>query len=68
MQQAKLNARDNERFKKAQEILQKIQPKTYTPRSPARFLAQSYGTKGTSIFVSSALTTVALTQAILAFE
>lgn len=68
MQQAKLNVRDDPKFKEAQRILQKIAPKNYNPRSPARFLTQSYGIKGTTIFLSSALTTVALTQAILAFD
>lgn len=68
MQQAKLNVRDDPKFQEAQRILQKIAPKTYNPRSPARFLTQSYGIKGTTIFLSSALTTVALTQAILAFD
>ena len=68
MQQAKLNAEKDDNYKAARAMLQKTHPKEYHPRSPAKFLAQSYGRKGTTIFFSSALSTVALTQAILAFD
>ena len=68
MQQAKLNAEGDENYQAAKAMLTKVHPKEYHPRSPAKFLAQSYGRKGTTIFFSSALGTVALTQAILAFD
>ena len=68
MQQAKLNAEKDDNYKAAKAMLGKVHPKEYHPRSPAKFLAQNYGRKGTTIFFSSALSTVALTQAILAFD
>lgn len=68
MQQGKLNVSHDERYQAAQEMLQRAHPREYHPRSPAKFLAQSYGRKGTTIFLSSALATVALTQAILVFD
>lgn len=68
MQQAKLNAEKDETYQKAKALLGRVRPKEYHPRSPAKFLAQSYGRKGTTIFFSSALSTIALTQAILSFD
>lgn len=68
MQQARLNVKDDTHYLEAQTMLQKVHPKEYHPRSPSKFLAQSYGKKGTTIFLSSALATVALTQAILVYD
>lgn len=68
MQQGKLNVKDNENYLKAQEILRKIRVKEVQPRSPAKWNGQQYGKKGVTIFLSTALATVALTQAILAFN
>ena len=68
MQQAKVNVRDNEAYKEANEILGKVKHKDFVPRSPQKFNSQSYGRKGTTIFITSALTTVALSQAILAYD
>lgn len=68
MQQGKLNVKDNENYLKAQEILRKIRVKEVQPRSPAKWNGQQYGKKGVTIFFSTSLATVALTQAILAFN
>lgn len=68
-QQALLNVKNDERYKKANEILcrQNIK-KEYKPRSPSRYNFGLYAGKGTSIFISSILSTFALSQAILTYD
>lgn len=66
--QAKMNVRNNEKFIEANEILLKVGSKVKKPRSPGRYNAEIWGKKGTSIFFSSLLATVALTQALLMYD
>lgn len=68
MQQGKLNAKEHTNYKEAIEILGKVKVKKYIPRSPKKWQGQQYGRKGVTIFISTSLATVALTQAILSFE
>lgn len=68
MQQAKLNSSSNEKYKAANEMLYKIAPQIYDPRSPLKFNKQEYGRKGVIIFVTTLLSAFALTQAILSFD
>jgi uncharacterized membrane protein len=68
MEQAKLNVKDNEKYKAAFDMLYKIAPKVYKPRSPKQWNKRQYLTKGITIFAFTALSTVALTQAILTFD
>ena len=69
IKQARINVRDDVNYKKANEILGRITNKhEYKPKSPTRWMSQQYLTKGTTIFVSTALSTVALSQAILTFD
>ena len=68
IQQGKLNVKDDEKYKEAVDILCKVKEKKYIPRSPKKWRVQTYGKKGVTIFISSALATVALTQAILSFD
>lgn len=68
MQQAKVNVRDNPKYKEALEILGRIKLKNYIPRSPEKWNARQYGVKGVSIFLTTCLATVAFTQAILTFD
>ena len=65
--QAKLNVSDNEKFKQANEILDKHK-RDIKPRSPKQFFGKEYGVKGANTFVFSALSVVALTNAILTFD
>ena len=65
--QAKLNVQDNEKFKKANEILGKCK-REVKPRSPKQFFTNEDGVKGVNTFVFSALSVVALTNAILCFD
>ena len=68
MEQAKINVRNNEDYKKANEILKKIKVKEIIPRSPNKWNKQQWTTKGVTIFLSTALSTVALTNAILTYD
>ena len=65
--QAKLNIKDDPRFIEANEILGKLR-REVLPRSPSRFFAKEYGVKGTTTFLFSALSVIALTNAILCFD
>ena len=68
MEQAKLNIKDNEHYKEAQDILVKVKKKEHKPKSPAQWNAAQYGKKGTTIFLSSAMSVVAIGQAVLSYE
>lgn len=68
MQQAKLNIKDHPEYLRALKALNKIKDKKIKLRSPTKWNAEQYGKKGTSIFITSALSVFALTQAILSFD
>ena len=68
MEQAKLNIKDNEHYKEARDILMKVNKKEHKPKSPAQWNAAQYGKKGTSIFLSSAMSVVAIGQAVLSYD
>lgn len=68
MEQAKINVRDNEDYKKANEILKMVRIKEIIPRSPNKWNTQQWTTKGVTIFLSTALSTIALTNAILTYD
>ena len=68
MEQAKLNIKDNERYKEARDILVKVKKKERKPKSPAQWNAAQYGKKGTTIFLSSAMSVVAIGQAVLSYD
>lgn len=68
VQQGRLNVKDHPNYIEATQILQKVHVKNAMPRSPAQFTGKQYGRKGVMIFLSTALATVALTQAALAFN
>lgn len=68
MSQAKVNVKDNPNYKEAREILFKQKNKEVLPKSPQKWNTEQYVKKGTTIFITSALSTVALTQAVLSFD
>lgn len=67
IKQAKINVRDDPKFKKANEILGKIKP-VYVPLSPHDWFGKQYRRKGSTIFISSILGSVCLTQALLSYD
>lgn len=67
--QAKVNSLSHPNYVAACRILQQIKPDPkYMPRSPRQFMAESYGKKGTTIFLTTLIASVGLTQAILSFD
>lgn len=68
MLQAKINIKDNERYQEALEILRLTNQKDFIPRSPAVWNKQQYSHKGITIFITTGLSTIALTQAMLTFD
>lgn len=68
IQQSKINASTHPNYVQAMEILQRTKDKEYIPISPAQFYRKEYGIKGTTIFITSILSAIALSQAILTFD
>lgn len=68
MLQAKINIKDNAKYQEAREILRMTEQKDFIPRSPNAWNRQQYGQKGVVIFITTALSTIALTQAMLTFD
>lgn len=68
VKQAKLNIKDNEKYIAACKIYDMYHPKEYNPRGPKQYFGQLYRKKGIMIFLTSMLSAVVLTNAILAFD
>lgn len=68
MEQAKLNIKDDEHYKEARDILVKVKKKEHKPKSPAQWNAAQYGKKGVSLFLASAMSVVAIGQAVLSYD
>lgn len=68
MMQAKINIKDNTKYQEALAILQENEFKEFTPIGPVEWNKKQYGTKGVTIFITTALSTIALTQAMLTFD
>lgn len=69
VQQAKVNVRKDQNYCKANEIMQKIKErKDLIPRSPNKYNTSQWLSKGTSLLISSLISTVVLTEAILRFD
>lgn len=67
MQQAILNVQDNDRYNRAWEKYRGVKADD-VPLSPKQWNGKQYGKKGTTIFISTAFSTVALTQAIISYD
>ena len=68
VKQAKINIKDNEKFIEACKIYEMYHPREYNPRSPKQYFGQLYRKKGIMIFLTSMLSAVVLTNAILQFD
>lgn len=67
--QGKLNVQKNEDYIKARDILcDNIADEHEVPRSPSKYNRDIYGKKGITIFATSLLSAVGLTQAVLTFD
>ncbi len=66
--QGKTNVKNNKKYLDAIEKLGKTKNKEYHPMSPKKWSAMTYGKKGTMLVLSSALTLIALSQAVLSYD
>ena len=68
-QQAKINIRDNENFKKANNILLTIKYwKKLKPRSPKKYSLIQWGSKGSTLIIATLLSSVVLSIVVLRFN
>lgn len=68
VKQANVNVKDNANYIEASKIYGTYHPKEYNPRSPKEFFGQLYGRKGVTLFLTSVLSSIVLTNAILSFD
>lgn len=68
VRQAKLNVKDDPRFIEAQTIMGKLRQTIQHARSPHTYFGQLYRRKGTTIFATTLLSAVVLTNAILTWD
>lgn len=68
MEQAKANVKDNPRYIEANEILQRYNIIQTIFLGPDEWTRKQYLVKGTTVSITTALSTFALTQAILTFD
>lgn len=68
VKQAKINIKDNEKYIAACKIYDMYHPREYNPRGPKQYFGQLYRKKGVMIFLTSMLSAVVLTNAILSFD
>lgn len=67
--QAKINIQDDPNYIEANRILGEISPNNMDKiRSPEEYHKEIYGKKGVTIFITSVLSAVGLTQAVLTFD
>ena len=67
--QGKLNIIDHESYQKASKMLYTAKKaRTKAPRSPEAFKREIYGKKGLTIFITTILGTIGLSQAVLTFN
>ena len=68
VQQGKVNIRNHPKYIEANEILVNVKLKEDCPRSPAEYNHTIYGKKSVAIFVTTLLSAIGLTQAVLTFD
>lgn len=68
IKQAKINVKDDEYFKKANELLAKNKPKEYRPKSEKTFLTDIYLKKGTSLVLTSLMSLFVIGSAIINYD
>lgn len=67
VKQAKINIAENPNYIEAVKMLMLLEPET-APRAPKDFFAKQYLSKGASLVITTLLSTVCITQAILTFD
>lgn len=65
--QARINIRDNANYLEAEKLLNGLMPDT-TPIGPKEYFGKQYAKKGTTLAITTILSTVCITQAVLTFD
>lgn len=68
VKQAKVNVRDNEQFKKAEEILNNVERKAEDVKPAKEYISALYRKKGITLAITTVLSIFGLTNAILSFD
>ena len=68
VKQAKVNVRDNEQFKKAEEILNNVEKKAEDVKPAKEYISALYRKKGITLAITTVLSIFGLTNAILSFD
>lgn len=69
IKQGKINILNDPKYKEACLILSELQPDPeYVPKSPKQWARDTYSKKGVTIAITSILSAIGLTQAVLAFD
>lgn len=68
LQQAKVNVRDDAKYKEANEILSRCKSKEYAPRSPKAYLGKTYATKGLTLAVTTGVSLFGIGSALLNYD
>lgn len=70
LSQGKVNIKNDKRYLEALEILGRVQQhqKRLKPRSPSKYFGKIWASKGTTLFITSALSAMVLAEALLVFD
>ena len=68
VKQARVNVKENENFKKANEILASFKPKQYKPISPAQYYSKLYARKGVTLAITTLASLIAIGDAIINYN
>ena len=68
VKQARVNVKDDENFKKANEILASFKPKQYKPISPAQYYSKLYARKGVTLAITTLASLIAIGDAIINYN
>ena len=68
LQQSKLNVKDEENYKRANQILGRCKPKDYHPRSPKQYLTKEYTVKGAFLVVGTVASLFVIGNAIINYD
>lgn len=68
IKQARVNVKDNEKYKKAIEILEKYKPKDYRPISPKEYYGKLYIRKGTTLSITTLASLIAIGDAVINYN
>lgn len=70
LSQGKVNIKNDRRYLEALEILGRVQQhqKRLKPRSPGKYFGKVWASKGTTLFITSALSAMVLAEALLVFD